>query len=143
AILHAERPTTPGPRLDVVPADPAAEVATRRSRDPSPTVAPVPDPDLDDQARAAVAKAGGYSPIPCPDLQGSSAAVESECTLQTPTLCGSPLVFLLVEEDEGCLLVIFPARPNQQTAWISRVAVTIERHRWHVEVDITANHMRV
>src|SRR5262245_51802110 len=98
-------------------------------------------PDLD--AEEAVLAALLLTPIPSFGLSWGSAAVDNHWEFDNPTLIGSPLVFLVVEDRGDWLRVMFPARPNHQTAWIERSDVRVIHHNWHAEVDTTANRLRV
>lgn len=138
AVLHPDIPTssfTVSPR--------STNDHGRNTKDVSPTVAAIPPLDLDRQATDAARKAAGFTPIPSPGLAWGSAQVDGTWRFQNPTRIGSPLVFPVVEERGDWLRVMFPARPNQQTAWIARDDVKIQTHNWHIEVDVTENRMRV
>jgi hypothetical protein len=105
------------------------------------TLAEVPAPDLASQE--ATAAALPLTPIPSPGLSWGSTAVGDTWVFENPTVIGSPLAFLVVEDAGDWLRVQFPSRPNHQTGWISADDVHIERHDWHAEVNITTNRLRV
>ncbi len=91
----------------------------------------------------AESQGSGLTPIPSPGLSWGSALVDGNWVFDNPTLIGSPLVFLVVENRGEWLKVRAPVRPNHQEGWIRADEVTITRHRWHVTVDVTDNQLQV
>jgi hypothetical protein len=89
-----------------------------------------------------LAAPGGLTPIPSPDLSWDSTAIDGGWSFQNPTRIGNPRVFAVTEERGDWLEVMVPTRPNQQTGWIRASDVTLSTHRWHVEIDVTANRLR-
>lgn len=151
--VFPERPDDPP--ADDPPADDPARVAPQshreapgadRARSPGRADATVaedaPGPDLTLTPRPQPG-AEYLTPIPSPALSWGSAQVEDAWLFQNPTLIGSPLAFLVVEDRGDWLRVQFPARPNQQTGWIDASLVTVTAHRWHAEVNVTTNRLRV
>jgi hypothetical protein len=119
-------------------------VAGRTPAPPGPaTVAPLPGPLEALDPSVAHADAGALSPIPSPGLSWGSTEADDGWVFQNPTLIGSPLAFLVVDERDDWLRVMLPARPNQQTAWVARDDVEVAHHRWRAEVDLTTNRLRV
>lgn len=83
------------------------------------------------------------TPIPSATLNWGSAEVDGGWAFTNPTVIGSPLVFLVVEDHGDWLRVMAPTRPNQQTGWIAADQVTLSTHEWRIEVDVSDNRLRV
>lgn len=121
------------------------EVATVLPELPAATVTRRPPPDLDATARSATATSveAALTPIPSTSLNWGSTEVDGGWSFTNPTVIGSPLVFLVVENHGDWLEVMTPTRPNQQVGWIAADQVTISTHEWSMEIDVTHNTLRV
>ena len=108
----------------------------------SPTTAPSPEPNLTFSGTPTHLPNTALTPIPSPGLSWGSSATEATYEFSNPTLIGSPLVFLVTENQGDWLKVLAPLRPNQQEVWISADDVDIKSHQWHVEVNVTSNSLR-
>lgn len=136
--------------VEVAHVDPdAEEITVHRQLPPGAEIEPVPvglssrpgqSPDPEERSDA---QGSELTPIPSPGLSWGSALVGDNWVFDNPTVIGSPLAFLVVENRGEWLKVMAPVRPNHQEGWIRADQVTITRHRWHLTVNVTTNHLQV
>lgn len=121
------------------------EVAAVRPDLPAVTVTRHAPPGLEatppSATRASVE--ASLTPIPSTSLNWGSAEVDQGWSFTNPTVIGSPLVFLVVDNHGDWLEVMTPTRPNQQVGWLATDQVTLSTHEWHMEIDVTDNMLRV
>jgi lipoprotein-anchoring transpeptidase ErfK/SrfK len=121
------------------------QVARVRPDLPAVTVSHRPPPEHDATA-PSVAQASvesALTPIPSTSLSWGSAEIEGGWSFTNPTVIGSPLVFLVVEDHGDWLEVMTPTRPNQQVGWLPADQVTLSTHEWRIEIDVTRNRLRI
>jgi L,D-transpeptidase catalytic domain len=122
--------------------------ATVRASPAAPGVAqPGGTGDLGELVPAAgdelTATPGELTPIPSATLAWDSTAIEGGWSFDNPTAIGNPRTFVVTEIDGDWLEVMVPVRPNHQEGWIRRDDVTLSSHRWHAEINVTTNTIRV
>ncbi len=83
------------------------------------------------------------SAIPGTTPNVGSAQVLGGWSFNNPTYFGNPLVFLVLENHGEWLEVMVPTRPNQQVGWIRASDVELSTIRWHAQIDVTHNTLKV
>jgi len=123
-------PTTVRPTA-VTPTPPPAAAAA-----PIPVTASTAPPPLPATAhpRSTVAQAVG----PTIDVFSPGGA-SPMFFLDNPQPSGTPLVFLVVQEQADWLEVLLPLRPNGSTGWVRRHDVTLSSHSFSLVIELSAH----
>ncbi len=82
------------------------------------------------------------TPIPSPGLSWGAEATDEGWTFTNPTPSGNARVFLVTDRVGEWVKVVLPTRP-QHEGWVRRSDVVVSRHRWHVDIDVSDNVLRV
>lgn len=80
--------------------------------------------------------------VPKVDIFAEADGAAPTRSLNHPTADGAPLVFLVDGAKAGWLRVLLPVRPNGSTGWIRTADVTLSRHNFHIEVELSAFRLR-
>lgn len=72
-----------------------------------------------------------------------SAQVLGGWSFNNPTYFENPLVFLVLENHGEWLEVMVPTRPNQQVGWIKASDVELSTIRWHAQINVTNNTLKI
>lgn len=83
------------------------------------------------------------SAIPGANPNVGSAQVLGGWSFNNPTYFENPLVFLVLENHGEWLEVMVPTRPNQQVGWIQAEDVELSTIRWHAQINVTNNNLKV
>lgn len=133
-----EPPPAPAVSTRRVSIAPAAEPlialgSMERTTQRGPLTGPVP----------ALPRERSLTTIPSPGLRWGGDATEGGWTFTNPTPSGNARVFLVTDRVGDWVQVMLPTRPNQQLGWVRRSDVVLARHRWHIEIDVSENLLRV
>lgn len=122
---------SPTPTHSVAATPTAAPTATRT---PSSTPAPGKVDAIDAPARTTVAAVRGDS-VPVSRTVGGAATT----TLSNPQASGAPLVFRVVDQQDGWAEVQLAQRPNGSTGWVRTSAVTLSEDPYAIVVTRSTN----
>ena len=166
--LHLNRPAAPAAagRFDpdiirtVPTVDPAVEVTTTTTAAPQPVAepappapAPEPEPELVSVAGSRLRR-GVARPVSSPamvaDVRGSRIGMystpgqaEADDVFSNPTWEGLPLVFLVQQRQGEWLEVQLNTRPNQTTAWVRAVDVSLRQVTHRIVVSLAGRSLTV
>ncbi|HEV3400397.1 MAG TPA: L,D-transpeptidase [Acidimicrobiales bacterium] len=107
---------------------------------PATTSPPPTVPTTEPPPRSVVATAI----VPSVNVYDSPGQPEPVRALEHPVKPqGTPLVFLVVEEQPEWLEVVLPVRPNGSTGWIRSSDVTLASHDFRIVVELGAHRLTV
>ena len=81
--------------------------------------------------------------VPSVSVYDSPGLPEAARSLEHPTQHGTPLVFLVVEQQPEWLKVMLPVRPNGSTGWVRASDVSLASHDFRILAEVSEHRLTV
>ena len=111
-----------------------ADTAAPTSEAPASTTSTTADPNLTTVAT---------TPESTYDVFDSPEATTPSHQVTAPEGPGVPLTFVVLDEQDGRLLVELPERPNGSTGWVEKDGLTLQRHDIRITVTLAEFNIKV